>query len=143
MLLATRPILPKTRDIQKQTEIRIRKKKKKKKKSNRYVNINCQASPWDERSLFSVLKVFPYFIIYWLFEISEDILGYSEYTGPLNDNNNNNNEPPHDKTNKVAVRTAKTQISLGLRPVWTESSLSAWRKLGSLATNWAHSEASD
>ena len=43
-------------------------------------------------------------------------------------------EPPHDKTNNVAVRPAKTQISLGIRPVWSESSLSAWRKLGSLAT---------
>ena len=27
---------------------------------------------------------------------------------------------------------AKTQISLGIRPVWSESSLSAWRKLVSL-----------
>ena len=34
------------------------------------------------------------------------------------------------------VRPAKTQIS----PVWSESSLSAWRKLRSLATQWAHSE---
>ena len=41
------------------------------------------------------------------------------------------------------VRPAKTQISLGIRPVWSESSLSAWRKLGSLATHWAHSEDSD
>ena len=38
------------------------------------------------------------------------------------------------------VRPAKTQISLGIRPVWSESSLSAWRKLGSLATHWAHSD---
>ena len=53
------------------------------------------------------------------------------------------NEPRHDKTNKVSVRPAKTQISLGIRPVWSESSLSAWRKLGSLATHWAHSEDSD
>ena len=29
----------------------------------------------------------------------------------------------------------KTQISLGIRPVWSESSLSAWRQLGSLATH--------
>ena len=29
------------------------------------------------------------------------------------------------------------------RPVWSESSLSTWRKLGSLATHWAHSEDSD
>ena len=34
-------------------------------------------------------------------------------------------EPPHDKTNKCHVRTAKTQIILGIRPVWSESSLSA------------------
>ena len=44
-------------------------------------------------------------------------------------------EPQHDKTNKMSVRPAKTQISLGIRPVWSESSLSAWRKLGSLATH--------
>ena len=31
-------------------------------------------------------------------------------------------EPPHDKTNKMNVRQAKTQISLGIRPVWSESS---------------------
>ena len=43
------------------------------------------------------------------------------------------NEPRHDKTNKVAVRPAKTQISLGICPVWSESSLSAWRMLRSLA----------
>ena len=41
------------------------------------------------------------------------------------------------------VRPAKTLISLGIRPVWSESSLSALRKLGSLATHWAHSEDSD
>ena len=44
---------------------------------------------------------------------------------------------------KRPVRPAKTQISLGIRPVWSESSLSAWRKFGSLATHWAHSEDSD
>ena len=53
------------------------------------------------------------------------------------------NEPRHDKTNKGAVRPAKTQISLGIHPVWSESSLSAWRKLGSLVTDWAHSKDSD
>ena len=44
----------------------------------------------------------------------------------------NKYEPRHDKTNKVTVR-----------PVWSETSLSAWRKRGSLATHWAHSEDSD
>ena len=52
-------------------------------------------------------------------------------------------EPWHDKTNKMSVRPVKTQISLGIRPVWSEPLLSAWRKLGSLATHWAHSEDSD
>ena len=32
-------------------------------------------------------------------------------------------EPPHDKTNKMTVRPAKTQISLGIRPFWSESSM--------------------
>ena len=30
-----------------------------------------------------------------------------------------------------------------VRPVWSESSLSVWRKLGSLANHWAHSKDSD
>ena len=47
------------------------------------------------------------------------------------------------KPTKWHVRPAKTQISFGIRPVWSESSLSAWRKLGSLATQWTHSEDSD
>ena len=47
------------------------------------------------------------------------------------------------KPTKWHVRPAKTQISLGIRPVWSEYSLSTWRKLGSLATHWAHSEGSD
>ena len=34
-------------------------------------------------------------------------------------------EPRHDKTNKISVRPAKTQISLGIRPVWSESLLCA------------------
>ena len=39
----------------------------------------------------------------------------------------NDPEPPPTKWH---VRPAKTQISLDIRPVWSESSLSAWRKLG-------------
>ena len=41
------------------------------------------------------------------------------------------------------VRPAKTPISLGIRPVWSESSLSPWRNNKSLAAHWAHSEDSD
>ena len=44
------------------------------------------------------------------------------------------------KPTKWHVRPAQTQISLGIRPVWSESLLSAWRNLRSLATHWAHSE---
>ena len=36
------------------------------------------------------------------------------------------------KTNKWHVCPAKTQISMGIHPVWLESSLSAWRSIGSL-----------
>ena len=47
------------------------------------------------------------------------------------------------KPTKSPVRQAKTQIGLGIRSVWAESSLSAWRNLGFLATHWAHCEDSD
>ena len=47
------------------------------------------------------------------------------------------------KPTKWHVRPAKTLISLDIRSVWSESPLCAWRKLGSLATHWAHSEDSD
>ena len=47
------------------------------------------------------------------------------------------------KPTKWHVHPATTQISLGIHPVWSESSLCAWRKLGSLATHWAHSEDTD
>ena len=53
------------------------------------------------------------------------------------------NEQMHDETNKWPVRPAKTQLSLGIRPVWSESSLGAWRNLGALASHLAHSEDSD
>ena len=34
-------------------------------------------------------------------------------------------KPSHDKTNKMTVRPVKTQICLGIRPVWSESLLCA------------------
>ena len=51
-------------------------------------------------------------------------------------------------TSSSAVQT-QTRLQNGLcaqrrlRPVWSETLLSAWWKLGSLATHWAHSEDSD
>ena len=53
------------------------------------------------------------------------------------------NELKHDKTNKMSMLPAKTQVSLGIRPVSSESLLCAWRNLLSLATHWVHSEDSD
>ena len=42
-------------------------------------------------------------------------------------------EPPHDKTNKMSVRPAKTQISLGIRPVCLSADAQADQSL-----RWAH-----
>ena len=47
------------------------------------------------------------------------------------------------KPTKWHARPAKTPISLDICPVWSETLLSAGRKLGSLATYWAHSEDTD
>ena len=41
------------------------------------------------------------------------------------DSNQTGGMPQHDKTNKMRVHPAKTQISLGIQPVWSESSLGA------------------
>ena len=42
------------------------------------------------------------------------------------------------KPTKWPMRRAKIQISLGIHPVWSESSLSAWRNIGPLTIYWAH-----
>ena len=44
------------------------------------------------------------------------------------------------KPTKWPVHPAKTQISLAICPVWSESSLSIWRNIGPLITYWGHSE---
>ena len=51
---------------------------------------------------------------------TSDIMYESHLTPPIRQH-----ELWHDKTNKVTVRPAKTQISLGIRPVRSESSLCA------------------
>ena len=51
-----------------------------------------------------------------------------------------NMSPLMTKPSKWSVHPAKTQISPGIRPVWSESSLSALRNSGSSATHWAHNE---
>ena len=43
----------------------------------------------------------------------------------MHQNSKHINEPRHDKTNKMCVRPAKNQISLGIHPVWSESLLCA------------------
>ena len=52
-------------------------------------------------------------------------------------------EPPHDKTNKMTCAPSEDSDQMGIRPVWTESSLFEWRNIGSSATNLAHCEDSD
>ena len=52
-------------------------------------------------------------------------------------------KPQHDKTNKMSVRPVKTQISLGIRPVWSESSLCAQWEAKDLSFLHADSEDSD
>ena len=52
-------------------------------------------------------------------------------------------KPRHDKTNKMSVRLTKTQISLGIRPVWSESSLCAQRVAKDPSVLHADSEDSD
>ena len=47
------------------------------------------------------------------------------------------------KPTKWSLCPAQTQISQGICQIWSESSLSVWRKLGSIATHLAHSEDSD
>ena len=42
------------------------------------------------------------------------------------------------KPTKWPLHPAKTLISLGIHPIWSESSLSAWRNSESSATQWAH-----
>ena len=54
-------------------------------------------------------------------------------------------EPPHDKTNTITIAPSEDSDQPWHPPslIWSESSLSAWRKLGSLAAYWAHCEDSD
>ena len=76
-------------------------------------------------------------------KISCYILSYSNhfnFTGNTNHFQNSHMIRLMTEQTKSQVRPAKTQLSLGIRPVWPEASLSAWRKLGSLPTQWAHSE---
>ena len=45
------------------------------------------------------------------------------------------------KPTKWSVRPVKTQISLGVRPVWSASSLSAWKKHGKDWLDWVDAQA--
>ena len=52
-------------------------------------------------------------------------------------------EPPCDETNNVVVHPVKTQISLGIRPVWSEPSLCAQWVAKGPSFHHADSEDSD
>ena len=49
----------------------------------------------------------------------------------------------YDKTNKMACAPSEDSDQPGHPPSLIKSLLSAWKKLGSLATHWAHSKDSD
>ena len=51
--------------------------------------------------------------------ISQEVFQEEEENTETNVSLQSLNEPQHDKTNKMSVRPAKTQISLGVRPVWS------------------------
>ena len=50
-------------------------------------------------------------------------------------------EPRHDKSHNMSVRPAKTQISLDIRPVWSESSLCA--QLEAKEPSFLHADSED
>ena len=85
--------------------------------------------------LFEIVKILP--VTAHLFKVSENVWKilingsetYHWYKPTL-----------EKKNTKWPVHPAMTQICLGIRPVWSESSLSRWRNTGSLATLRAHSE---
>ena len=52
-------------------------------------------------------------------------------------------EPPHDKTDKMACAPSEDSDQPGHPPSLIRVFTAAWRKLGPLATHWAHSEYSD
>ena len=52
-------------------------------------------------------------------------------------------EPPHDKSDEMTCAPSEDSDQLGHPPVWSESSLSAWRNIWALTTCWVHSEDSD
>ena len=52
-------------------------------------------------------------------------------------------EPPHDQTDKMAYVPSEASDQPGHPPRLIRVFTSVWRKLGSLATHWAHSEDSD
>ena len=50
-------------------------------------------------------------------------------------------EPPHDKTNKMTMHPVKTRISLGIHPVWSESSL--WAHWVAKNPSFLHADSKD
>ena len=91
----------------------------------------CLTEYWAQVIMCLILRFWPgEWIVNWTTRDCTDIswiLASFFLSASLHDNT-----PPksitelwHDKTNKMSVRPSKTQISLGIHPVWSESSLSA------------------
>ena len=83
------------------------------------VLLTCHAKPIQTQLL---LLLFFNFLLFPNFRRASIYLVVGYRSGA---NNPKSLEPRHDNTNKMTVRPAKTQISLGIRPVWSESLLCA------------------
>ena len=67
--------------------------------------------------------------------------GWNYLSKPLDTGSSTTSRRDEHQQNDVCP--TKSQFSLGIHPVWSESLLSIWRKLGSLATHLTHSEDAD
>ena len=102
--------------------------------------VSPKGQNFRDMTVLKMLYLIPYF---WLCKFVNGPLDWHDlHPGPLNCCNSQMSRFMN-KPAKWHVRPAKTRINMGIHPVWSESSLSAWRMFGSLATHWAHSEDSD
>ena len=100
-------------------------------------NHSVQNSPWWGRGFYSQPKVYKHNPKLQINLTRLSVTGHCYTSAYLK----TEDEPRHAKTNKMSVRPAKTQISLGIRPVWSESLLCAQCGQRILWSDWADTQA--
>ena len=75
--------------------------------------------PLGKWNIVSEISEIKYYAYYTRYHLKIDELMFEESINYLTKFIDTTIEPRHDKTNKVSVRPAKTQISLGIHPVWS------------------------